>query len=227
MSGFPGAVALSRLCVYAGSGSPHLHTASAEGYVVLSGSGTLRTLSGDGYGEHPLRAGTVLWFTPGTVHRLVNPGDDLEILVVMQNAGLPEAGDAVLTFPPAVLADPEAYARAAARPRTEEEALRRRDLAIEGYDLLLGQVEKEGPGALRGLYRAAGALVASRAPGWRKIWEERVRAEADATAARLDALAAGDTTHLAGSAVTVAPPDQPRLGMCGHLRVWDLNVGPE
>ena len=36
---------------------------------------------------------------------------DPDILLVMQNAGLPEAGDAVLTFPPEVLADPEAYAQ--------------------------------------------------------------------------------------------------------------------
>ena len=34
----------------------------------------------------------------------------------MQNAGLPEHGDAVLTFPPEILADPDAYARAATLP---------------------------------------------------------------------------------------------------------------
>ena len=34
----------------------------------------------------------------------------------MQNAGLPEHGDAVLTFPPEILADRDAYARAATLP---------------------------------------------------------------------------------------------------------------
>src|SRR5690606_17589794 len=127
MNGFPGGTAVSRVRVYdwptadgAWGGSPHLHTTSTEGYVVLAGSGTLETLSGDGYGEHPLTPGTVLWFTPGTVHRLVNTGRDLELLVVMSNAGLPEAGDAVLTFPAEILADPTAYAKAAALPATSD-----------------------------------------------------------------------------------------------------------
>lgn len=122
---FPGGTSVSRLSVYdwpttdgaglVGGGTPHLHTASDEGYVVLSGAGSVQTLGPDGYAEHPLVAGTLLWFQPGVVHRLVNDGD-LEILVVMSNAGLPEAGDAIMTFPADVLADPERYAAAAALP---------------------------------------------------------------------------------------------------------------
>lgn len=122
---FPGGTSVSQLCVYdwpaldlgegPGSGTPHLHTVSAEGYVVLAGAGSVQTLGGDGFAEHALRPGTVVWFEPGVVHRLVNEGG-LELVVVMSNAGLPEAGDAVLTFPAEVLADPEAYARAAALP---------------------------------------------------------------------------------------------------------------
>ncbi|MFC7757365.1 hypothetical protein ACFQY4_04275 [Catellatospora bangladeshensis] len=71
MDWFPGATAVSALRVYGWpaadgrrGGSPHLHTASAEGYVVTAGTGALETLSGDGYAEHPLAPGTVLWFTP-------------------------------------------------------------------------------------------------------------------------------------------------------------------
>jgi hypothetical protein len=79
----------------------NLHTASIEGYIVQSGTGILQTLSGAGYEEHPLSPGTVLWFTPGTIHRVnTSSPADLDIPVVMQNAGLPEAGDAVFTFPP-------------------------------------------------------------------------------------------------------------------------------
>ncbi|MFD0804404.1 cupin domain-containing protein, partial [Streptomonospora algeriensis] len=121
--GFPGGTAVSHLHVYdwptpdgLAGGSPHLHTASTEGYVVVRGEGALETLSGSGYTRTPLAPGTLLWFTPGTVHRLVNGSGDLELLVVMQNAGLPEAGDAVLTYPPDVLADPDAYARVTAIP---------------------------------------------------------------------------------------------------------------
>ena len=116
---FPGATGVTVLDVYdwpapdgLPGGSAHVHLASTEGYVVLSGAGRLQTLGERGYAETPLRPGECLWFTPGTIHRLVNDGE-LRLLVVMQNAGLPEHGDAVLTFPPHVLADPAAYARAA------------------------------------------------------------------------------------------------------------------
>lgn len=239
MHGFPGATAVSRLRVYdwpaadgLRGGSPHLHTVSAEGYVVLAGSGSLQTLSGDGYGEHPLSEGTVLWFTPGTVHRLVTDGD-LEILVVMQNAGLPEAGDAVLTFPPDVLADPAAYAQAAALPAADLEAgpgnqavaaaaMARRDLAIEGFLRLRDRVLKDGPAALDDLYAAAAALVAGRVSEWRQRWRAGALAQAEATGAQLDALAAGRADHLAHSTVRhaeAAPPPR-RYGMCGRLQTW-------
>ena len=124
MSGalFPGGVAVSDLAVYDWEaadgrcgGSPHLHTASSEGYVVVGGAGAVHTLSADGVAEYPLSAGDVVWFSPGTVHRLVNDGG-LRLIVVMQNSGLPEAGDAVLTFPARVLDDREAYAAAATLP---------------------------------------------------------------------------------------------------------------
>lgn len=238
MSGFPGGTAVSRVRVYdwptpdgLWGGSPHLHTTSTEGYVVLAGSGTLQTLSGDGYGEHPLTPGTVLWFTPGTVHRLVNTGRDLEIMVVMSNAGLPEAGDAVFTFPPDVLADPAAYARAATLPQTQDvdelaaAARKRRDLAIEGYLALRDQVREQGPEALEPLYRAAAALVKDRVETWRQLWRARPLAQAVTTGDHLDALAAGQAPHLMASGVRTATPLSPRFGMCGHLTGWDVTAG--
>ncbi|HUN31980.1 MAG TPA: cupin domain-containing protein [Trebonia sp.] len=128
---FPGATALTVLDVYdwvapdgLRGGSAHVHLASAEGYLVMSGAGELQTLGARGYAATPLHPGDCVWFTPGTIHRLVNDGG-LRLAIVMQNAGLPEHGDAVLTFPPAILADQEAYAEAAtlthepARPATE------------------------------------------------------------------------------------------------------------
>jgi len=231
MSAFPGATGVTRLRVYdwpttdgLRGGSPHLHTVSSEGYVVLAGEGTLQTLSGSGYEEHPLRAGTVLWFTPGTVHRLVN-GGDLDILVVMQNSGLPEAGDAVMTFPLPILRDPVAYARAAALdPPGAETAQRRRDLAIEGYLQLRERVVAEGPGALDDLYEVSANLVRDRTASWRNLWQVRALAQAYRTGEQLDALAAGRPDHLADSAVhTGLPaPEPPRYGMCGHLTTWTL-----
>jgi mannose-6-phosphate isomerase-like protein (cupin superfamily) len=213
MTAFPGASALTRLRVYdwptidgLAGGSPHLHTASTEAYVVLGGRGHVQTLSGDGYAEHPLGEGDVVWFTPGTVHRLVN-GGDLDILVLMSDAGLAEAGDAV---------PDEARLATAARSR--------RDLAIEGYLRLRERVLDEGPGALNDLYAAATNLVAARAPQWRDRWRHGALAQAELTGIHLDALAHGRPEHLAASAVRrgASPAPPPGFGMCGRLTTWDL-----
>ncbi len=236
MSAFPGGTAMSRVRVYdwpttdgAWGGSPHLHTASTEGYVVLAGHGSLETLSGAGYGEHTLAPGTVLWFTPGTVHRLVNTGGDLELLVVMNNAGLPEAGDAVLTFPQEVLDDPAAYAAAAALPATEDEAVvaaaarKRRDLAVEGYLVLKDRVRTEGAAALANLWRTAAVLVRERTAQWRDLWRDGPLAHTVTTGDYLDNLTEGDGSHLAASQVYSAGRASNRFGMCGHLTTWDLS----
>ncbi|WP_219414954.1 cupin domain-containing protein [Pseudonocardia nigra] len=245
MTGFPGGTGVSHLRVYdwpaadgLAGGSPHLHTASAEGYVVLRGAGVLETLSSAGFRETPLSAGTLLWFTPGTVHRLVNTSGDLELVVVMQNAGLPEAGDAVLTYPPDVLADPRAYRTAtelssAAGPTDPTAAdvvlgtaaRRRRDLAVEGYLALRERVGSEGPAALAELHAAAVALVGGKAAGWRHAWERGPKAQADATGQHLDDIAAGRGRHLADASVHVATPapGPQGHGMCGRLQVWDLD----
>jgi mannose-6-phosphate isomerase-like protein (cupin superfamily) len=239
---FPGGTSLSHLRVYdwpapdgaglAGGGTPHLHTASSEGYVVLAGAGSVQTLGPHGFAETVLVPGAVVWFTPGVVHRLVNDGG-LEILVVMSNAGLPEAGDAVLTFPADVLADAGRYREAAALPTPQrrpgaqdadddvvaEAARTRRDLALEGFATLRARVEHEGRSGLDDLYAAAGRLVADRVPRWQKIWAAGVLAQTTATAHALADLAEGNAPHLAQAAVgsTTARPGPRRYGMCGRL----------
>lgn len=238
MSGFPGGTSLSRVRVYdwlggdlepaGGGGSPHLHLASAEGYVVLAGNGSLETLSGSGFREHALSPGTVLWFTPGTVHRPVNTGGDLQILVVMDNAGLPEAGDAVLTFPPDVLADTAAYTSAASLPVTDDEkelvtaARRRRDLAMAGYLALRDRVLADGPEVLAELWQAAARLVRNRIPAWRDLWRSGPLAHTVTTGDFLDQLAEGEVSHLASSDVYTPAAGTDRFGMSGRVRSWDL-----
>jgi len=175
-TGLPGAVAVSHLCVYdwptidgVRGGTPHLHLTCSEAYVVTSGRGSVQTLTTSGYEVTPLLPGTVAWFTPGTIHRLVND-DDLRITVLMQNNGLPEAGDAVLTLPTEYLTDPETYAAATVIPAAapEEEQARvtrtRRDLALEGYRALR---DADGPEPLAAFHRAAAALVRPRLAEWR------------------------------------------------------------
>ncbi|GAA1973784.1 cupin domain-containing protein [Microbacterium pumilum] len=235
---FPGGVAVSDLAVYDWDavdgrcgGSPHLHTASSEGYVVVAGSGAVHTVSAEGVAEHPLSPGEVVWFSPGTVHRLVNDGG-LRLLVVMQNSGLPEAGDAVMTFPSRVLDDPEEYAAAAALPTgigREAAARARRDLAMQGYLELLAAVDAEGPKALETLHLRAARLVQPRVADWRTAWESTVLAEVDRTRRQLDALSSGLPGLLGASSVARAAPAAggPGFGMCGRLTTWQWNTAAD
>ncbi|MGW6281259.1 cupin domain-containing protein [Kribbella sp. NPDC055071] len=223
----PGAIGMSRLRVYPWrttdarhGGSPHLHLTCTECYVVLDGTGELHTLTPDGHRVLPLAAGDVVWFTPGTIHRAVGAGD-LRVQVIMQNAGLPEAGDAVLTFPPAHLASPQIYAEAAS-VGTEAQARRRRDLAIEGY-LALIEDHRRGGAALERFYAAAAALVADRLDAWETSWHDHALAAAAATGAQIAALRRADTRHLRSAAVMkIDAPTENALGMCGYLAPYPI-----
>lgn len=233
---FPGGTAISRIHIYdwptvdgLRGGSPHVHLLCTEGYIVIGGTGRLQTLGPDGYVEVPLRPDEIVWFTPGVIHRAVNDGG-LDILVVMQNAGLPEAGDAVMTLPPAFLTDAEAYAeqvRLSSPTRMaaldEEVARRRRDLAVEGFLALRERVEVEGPEAgLADFYAAARRLVEPRLPSWRERWESGPLAAAQESGRQLAALVDGDTGHLgAGGVFGLAAPTYDRYGMCGRLSAYD------
>jgi mannose-6-phosphate isomerase-like protein (cupin superfamily) len=228
---FPGGTALTHLTVYDWSGpdgviggSAHVHLACTEGYVVLRGRGRLQTLSRDGFGEIPLTPMTVAWFSPGVIHRLINDGD-LQILAVMQNAGLPEAGDSVLTFPPGHLTGRSAYQAVASLPGAvtaqADAARRRKDLAIEGFLRLREQVAENGPKALNEFYDAAANLVRDAIPAWRARWEAGPLAAAVATGEQLDLLGQGRTDHLHQGRLTVVPPPADRgYGMCGRLGAY-------
>lgn len=228
--GLPGGVAVSHLSVYdwpasdgVCGGTPHTHLTCSEAYVVTGGRGAVQTLTTSGYEVTPLAPGTVAWFTPGTIHRLVNE-DDLRITVLMQNSGLPEAGDAVLTLPPEYLTDPETYSAVTRIPldAPEEERERvaraRRDLALEGYRALR---DAEGPEPLAAFHRAAAALVRPRLAEWRARWERGARAAAAITGEQLDRLEQGDLSHLADAVVRAeAPSGYGKFGMCGRLDVY-------
>lgn len=232
--GFPGAVAVSRLDVYdwptvdgrPGGGTPHLHLTCSEGYVVTDGEGSVQTLTTSGFQETPLRAGTVAWFTPGTIHRLVNDGG-LRITVVMQNSGLPEAGDAVLTLPPDLLTDPGTYAAAVGLPTRGSEkeqataARSRRDLATRRFLELRDAAASGDQEPLAAFHRAAAELVRPRLADWERRWQEGAHAAATATRAQLAALGDGDPRHLAAARTRAGGPTATgRFGMCGRLDVY-------
>jgi cupin domain len=207
-----------------------VHLASTEGYVVLSGAGRLQTLGERGYAETHLRPGDCVWFTPGTIHRLVNDGG-LRLLIVMQNAGLPEHGDAVLTFPPHVLADPAAYASAASLTSGPGEdadaalaaaARRRAGLAVEGYLALRDQVADRGPAALGDFYAAALRLTGDLAADWRDRWRAGALATAELTGEHLTEIGAQVTGHLNSAGLwRIEPSDAAQAyGMCGRLTTY-------
>jgi mannose-6-phosphate isomerase-like protein (cupin superfamily) len=234
---FPGATSVSALEVYdavaadgLAGGTPHLHTLSGEAYLVVDGRGRLHTIDGAGsFAERILAPGDLVWFAPGVVHRAVNDGG-LDVRVIMQNAGLPEAGDAVMTFPDDVLADPERYADAAALPgdgasdaERAHAAIARRDLAVAGYRALFRDGRAVDPERLARLHLRAAALVAPRVVDWRERWEAGALAVVRETGRRLDALEHGDDPGL-GAARVAAASVTPALGMCGRLTRYDTTT---
>ena len=229
---FPGAIAASHLRVYEteapdglAGGTPHLHTACTEAYWVVAGAGAVQTLTTHGYEEVPLEPGALVWFTPGTIHRLIN-GGNLEILVLMQNAGLPEAGDMVITFPTEVLASAESYAAAAALPEGErttagtgDAARARRDLAVPEFVRLRHATEHGDGEPLAGFHRSAARLVQPHVADWTQRWRRGPLREVERTGDLLRALAEGDADHLADAGVHRLPPPaaERRMGCCGTL----------
>lgn len=224
--GLPGGIGVSLLRVYDTTapdglvgGSPHVHLACSEGYYVVAGTGAVQTLDTGGYAETPLEPGAVVWFGPGTIHRLVNTGG-LTILTLMSNSGLPEAGDAVLTFPAGHLADRAAYEKATTLDGTAASAMRRRDLALTGYR----ELRDGGPEALDTFLARAVELVRPLVGEWRDRWRTGAKRLADQTGAALDALERGDRDHLrdAGPHRLTGPTERGRFGMCGRLDVYEL-----
>lgn len=235
VAGLPGGVGLTHLRVYDSlapdglrGGSPHLHFACTECYYTIAGSGTVQTLCSEGFREFPLEPGGVVWFSPGVIHRLVNHGE-LEILVVMQNGGLPEAGDFVLTMPRDVLAEAAAYFDAASLSphgevftSSEAAAKRRRDLAVAGFTALRADFEVRGQAALREFYAVAAPLIRPKIAQWQTVWHDGPLAAARDTGQQLMALEQGDVEHLLqGSAHAMpAPGDDRKWGMCGTLGTY-------
>jgi mannose-6-phosphate isomerase-like protein (cupin superfamily) len=231
----PGGIGISKLSVYdieapdgLVGGTPHVHLACSEGYYVIAGSGAVQTLNPKGFTETPLQAGTVVWFDPGTIHRLVN-GGGLQILTLMSNSGLPEAGDAVLTLPPEHLTDRETYLKATTLTGEGEartpSAMARRNLALAGFAVLRDAYEAHGPSALDDFYAAAIRIVQPQLADWRRRWEQGARRLADETGAALDALEAGTAPHLQTAELhqLTGPTEFGRHGMCGRLDTYDVN----
>jgi len=209
------------------SGGPHIHLVSAEIYVVLRGTGKMELLSMDGLETVDLKPNQAVYFRPGTFHRSLNPHRDLEILDVMQNGGLPERGDYVLSFPHEILTNPPAYARAA-RATTLPEALTRRDLAVRGYLEIKNAFERskpEGQEALRKFYRAARNLIAPKVDGFEWVLKVGAQTELKASLDACDFIRSGRLDYLEASEHALLDPmtDPGQPGMSGETHAYALD----
>lgn len=217
------------------SGGAHIHLVCSEIYYVLKGTGQVELLCADGLETIDLVPNKAVFFRPGTFHRVLNPEKNLEILAIMQNGGLPERGDFVMSFPPETLTNPAAYA-AAVRARDLPEALRRRDLSLRGFQQLkdaFGRSGEEGLAGLRAFYRAARALVAPKVDGFEWVLKIGAQTEAKASLDACDFLRAGRLDYLEHTPLTgktapghaaIYPLDEAaKPGMCGELHAYALD----
>lgn len=232
----PGAVGLTHLRVYdtvapdgLAGGTPHLHTVCTEAYWVVHGQGRVQTISGAGFAETPLEPGALVWFTPGTIHRLVNDSGDLEILVVMANRGLPEAGDMVVVNGPEIMADRARYLAATTLPAgatttagERDPADARRDRAVVAFNDIRRSLEAGDRAPLDAFLDRAVELVSFHHDAWRTRWEQGPKVAVDRTDAHLRAVAAADGGHLREASVhRIDPPgDERNLGCCGTLGTY-------
>jgi mannose-6-phosphate isomerase-like protein (cupin superfamily) len=226
MAQMPGGVLMSRLRVYDSvapdgqrGGTPHVHLLCTEMYYVLGGSGAVEMIDAGGCKRVDVRTGDALTFTPGTIHRLMNPNGDLDILVLMANSGLPERGDNVVCFAERWMADDATYAEAM-RVTTPDEAQRRRDRGVEGFVALkraFDDGDDVGRAALERFYALAEARTRTRRGAWRAMIERGPGAAVATTLAALNALEQGDTGYLADAEQALTRPGETALGFCGSL----------
>ncbi len=223
----PGAILVTRLKVYDTpspdgqcGGTPHVHFLCTEMYFVLEGSGFVEMIDATGFSRTELRPHSALVFSPGTIHRLINPNKDMEILVIMQNSGLPERGDNVVTFKTEIMNEENLF-RKAMTIQTEQDAYRRRDQGVEGFLEIKAaflQSQKEGSAALEKFYKLAVRRTANLRSEWQSIISNGALSEAQTSLGHLDALANSKIDYLfSAQHHPVHPAPYSKLGFCGHL----------
>jgi mannose-6-phosphate isomerase-like protein (cupin superfamily) len=223
----PGATLVTRLKVYDTvtvdgkiGGTPHFHFLCTEMYFVLGGSGAVEMLDMRGFSQVELKPYSALVFSPGTIHRLINPHGDLELLVVMQNSGLPERGDNVVTFADEIMADEAQFAEAM-RVQSFEDAYRRRDRGVEGFLRLKAAFEADqaqGQAALQRLYTRAAQRIEAKRGEWRRVIEQGAQHAAHESLGQVQALSDGDVSYLSHARhILIESGEYKTPGFCGRL----------
>jgi len=223
----PGATLVTRLNVYATpgpdgqrGGTPHYHQACTEMYFVLSGSGSVEIIDYHGFQTVELPTHSAFIFSAGTLHRLMNPSGNMELLIIMQNSGLPERGDTVATFKTAILADELRYHKAM-KITSLTDAYRRRDDAVEGFleiKSAFARSTTEGREALEMLYKQSNKLAKTKYKDWYECVVKGAFSEAQESLQQVIDLAAGKFPHLFAAQSHFVPPVKANtIGFCGTL----------
>lgn len=223
----PGGTLLTRLKVYEtpgpdgqSGGTPHVHLVCTELYFVLSGSGAVEIIDRSGFSRVELCTHAAYLFTAGTVHRLINPHGNLEVLIIMQNSGLPELGDNIVTFPNEVLEDPSRFATDM-NAVTLSDALRRRDRGVEGFLELKNAFERSldaGRTVLDAFYKRCVQRTKAHHQDWYSRVTHGAFEDAQNSLQKIIAITGGkiDHLHLATSEL-MQPLDTAQIGFCGKL----------
>ena len=231
----PGGILISRVNVYSSvapdgqrSGTPHIHLACDEMYYGLSGTGFVELISYDGFERRPVTPGDAVCFTPGTIHRAINPNGDLVILVIMQNKGLPERGDVAVCFPHDTLSS-EALYQQAMSVDDDGSAQRRRDLAVLGFNRLKQAFDESletGRHLLDEFYRFAIQRTRDQYSQWRQVIEQGPGVEVQRSQQILDVLENESIESLRlGRAFAADTTPQTTLGYCGHIHGYHPKQG--
>ena len=223
----PGATLATRLKVYdtltpdgQPGGTPHMHLMCSEMYFVLSGQGFVEIIDWNGFSRQTLSPHAALIFSPGTIHRLINPEGDLELFIMMQNSGLPERGDNVVTFKDEILSNDSAY-QAAMKVSSFEEAYLRRDKGVEGFLDTKAAFEKsleQGRHSLSRFFTQATARTAALRQSWQSVIEQGPLFEAQKSLKQIRDLGQGQVGYLEQAAhFAIAPDAYKTPGFCGAL----------
>jgi len=227
----PGCTLISRVDVYRTAsidgqrgGTPHIHLACDEMYYGIHGTGAVELLNYDGFHIRPVSPGDAVCFTPGTIHRAINPAGDLVILVIMQNKGLPERGDVAICMPHETLIFAEAYEREM-KVGDDATARRRRDLGVQGFLELKQAFERsleEGRQALDEFYRVAIERTRHQYAAWCQVVEQGPAAEVRRSEQILAHLEAGSIESLRqGRAFTAETGPHTSFGYCGNIHAYN------
>jgi mannose-6-phosphate isomerase-like protein (cupin superfamily) len=223
----PGATLLTRLRVYdtespdgQPSGTPHFHLVCSELYFILSGSGAVEIIDVNGFKRIEMQTQSAFLFSPGTLHRLVSSTKDMEVLLVMENSGLPERGDTIATFSTDILANDLSYHQAM-QAASLQDAYRRRDAAVRGFlDVkeAFARSLDEGRALLQKVFELGRARTAGRQKEWYDVVTHGAFDEAQSALMDIVRLQNGKIDHLyAAQNHYIAPVDANTVGFCGRL----------